>query len=489
MFSVIIPLWNGASVILDCLQAIYENSGDIPFEVICVENASLDESAALVARAYPQVRLLREPVNLGFAGGVNAGIDEARGDFYVLLNQDCMVRPGWLQALSQAFAAHPEFGIAGCVIMTEAGEINHAGALIRRPDAYGVHLTELEGESPRPVEYVTGTMFAIRREAWEKVGRFDEGYYPAYYEESDYCYRARCKGYAIGLVPMARGVHLFSSREWRDDPVRHTANQHRARYRFVIKHFSDAEFADFAASELTALTAEPYFDQALGRFFAARDVLRSLADIVARRHMDGQADISSTYFRQIQVGFTQILRSAFEVSEKLGPYNPVAALSGMAYAWRDAVQAVDAAFSSFPDYESPNSQALQENDAELQVLQQREYDLMRRIYFKAPGDQTPELAWKRWVRLLVLRPLSFIIGRDYLLLSELNTLHVARMDLMARRMALLEENRRHDLSSFGQRMDVCRGQLWEVYVLLKKLHVQADRRLTLLEALTDYDYR
>jgi GT2 family glycosyltransferase len=433
--TIVIALWNGASVVSDCLDAIYAHSGDELLEVICVDNASRDESAALVADSYPQVRLIRQPVNLGFAGGVNAGIGVARGDVFVLLNQDCVVQPGWLAALLRAFEVCPECGIAGCTILDPDGAVNHAGAMIRRPDAYGVHLTEIGDNQPRIVEYVTGTVFAVRRQTWDAVGRFDEGYYPAYYEESDYCFRARHRGFETAYAPEARAVHLFSIREWQAEPAKHTANQHRARYRFVCKHFDTREIGEFLEAENAAVEAERYFDQAVGRVMAARDTLRALTDILERRRADLEDPLSPTFRCQLQVGFTQILRRSFAVSEKLSPAGPDWGPSNLAGEWEAAKH-------------------------RLRTLQRREHDLLTRIYFKPPSADRSEPTLGRFFRLLVLRPLSFFIGRDYLLLSELNTVHVARMDQLRHQMDLVE-----------------------------RMYREMERRLRLLEVLTDYDYR
>lgn len=433
--SIVIPVWNGASVVSDCLDAIYAHCGDELLEVICVDNASRDDSAILIADRFPQVRLIHQPVNLGFAGGVNAGIAMAQGDVFVLLNQDSVVQPGWLAALMQVFEGRPEFGIAGCTIYDPDGTVDHAGAMIRRPDAYGAHLTGIGDCQPRAVEYVTGTAFAIRRQSWDSVGQFDEGYYPAYYEESDYCYRARRRGIETVYVPEARVTHLFSSRDWQVEPTRHTANQHRSRYRFVCKHFDGREVAEFFEAEYAAVEAEAHFDQAVGRAMAARDTLRGLAEILERRRLDLGEPPPSTQRRQLRVGFTQVLRQSLAVARRLIQGELFEPASELSEAWQAA-----------------NERA--------KALRQREHDLLTRIYFKAPADDRPESALKRWFRLLVLRPLSFLIGRDYLLLAELNTVHVARMDQMDKMHALYQLSRD-----------------------------QLERRLKLLEILTDYDYR
>ena len=432
--SIIIPVWNGVEVVSDCLDAVYAHSGDALLEVVCVDNASRDRSADLIADAYPQVRLIRQQVNLGFAGGVNAGIEAAHGDAFVLLNQDCVVQPGWLDALLRAFEACPGAGIAGGTILDQDGVVNHAGAMIRRPDAIGVHLTDVGDGQPRTVEYVTGTVFAIRRQTWDAVGRFDEGYYPAYYEESDYCLRARRRGIETVYAPETRAVHLFSSREWQQDPVKHTANQHRARYRFVCKHFDphENEIAAFFDAESAAVEAVHYFDQAVGRAIGARDTLRALVDILERRRVDLDDTLTPALRRQLQVGFTHVLRRSFAVARQLSPARPE---------W-------------VPDNLEGDWQAVRDR---LQELQQREYDLLTRIYFKPPSAEHSEPALRRLFRLLVLRPLSFLIGRDYLLLSQLNTVHVARMDQLRRQMELMDRLYR--------------------------------RRLALLETLIDYDYR
>jgi GT2 family glycosyltransferase len=437
--SIVIPLWNGASVITSCLEAVYANSGDRLLEVICVDNASQDNSADLVAEHFPQVRLIPQPINMGFAGGVNIGIEAAQGDLFVLLNQDCIVQPGWLDALVQAFEEYPEFGIAGCLIFNPDGTLNHAGAMISYPDAYGVHLTEIRDSKPWEAEYVTGASFALRRQTWLAVGRFDEGYYPAYYEESDYCYRARQKGFKIACVPGAYVVHLFSSREWQKDPIKHAANQHLSRYRFVCKHFRDHELREFFEVEYAAVESERYFEQAIGRTLAARETLRKLADIIERRRTELGEDVTPLRWRLLQVGFTQISQRSFAVAENLEPPHSYSVSMDFSEEWGNITQ-------------------------RLKSLQQQEHDLLARIYFKHPSSVGPEPYLKRLFRLYMLRPLSFLVGRDYLLLSQLNTVHVARLDAMEQAIQYI------DRVQWAQRK-------------------QIERSLILFKILTEYEYR
>ncbi|MEJ2212434.1 MAG: glycosyltransferase family 2 protein, partial [Anaerolineae bacterium] len=266
--SIIIPVWNGADVLAGCLDSIREQADDHLLEVICVDNDSQDASAALLADRYPEVRLLRQRVNLGFAGGVNAGLAAARGDLLILLNQDCIVQPGWLAALSQAMEAAPDLGVAGCTLSRPA--------------------------------------MSISRRAMEAIGPFDEGFYPGYYEDADYCYRARRRGFTVACVARARVVHLAHSAAWQQDTVRYQADHCLARYRFVAKHFDGREKAAFFAAEGRAIEEEEYLDRAIGRALAARDLLRGIPDLLQRRHLDLDVPALPADRRQLQVGFARL---------------------------------------------------------------------------------------------------------------------------------------------------------------------------------------
>ncbi len=392
--SVVIPVWNGASDIEACLTALFEYSGDQLGQVICVDNASDDDSVERIRR-FPEVTLLQQATNLGFAGGVNVGLDAAAGDPLILLNQDCIVRPGWLTALSAAFDSHPEIGVAGVTVLNDDGSVNHAGAEIVKPAGFGLHHTEIRNSTPYPVDYVTGAAFALRRTVWETVGRFDEGYYPAYFEEADYCYRARHNGFEVSYVPQSRVTHLFTSLESLRHPFRRAASQHRMRYRFVCKHFTADELRAFATAELKSLTTGDYLNEVMGRAIAARSTLEGLNDILERRRSDLDDELSRDLQPLLRQAFSRIARQALAASSHL----------------------------SRPRFESWD--VIRDR---IDALKKREYDLLRRIYFRAPDETEKESRLRRLARLLVLRPLSFLIGRDYLLLSELNTVHVARLD-------------------------------------------------------------
>lgn len=410
--SLIIPVWKGATVIANCLEAVFAQSGDRLLEVICVDNASPDEAASIITQRFPQVRLISQPVNLGFAGGVNSGLQAARGEVGVLLNQDCIVQAGWLEALLDALAAHPEFGIAGCTILNADGTLNHAGAQLRRPLAQGEHLTDRGNDEPRAVDYVTGAAMAIRRATWETIGLFDDGFYPAYYEEVDFCYRARQHGFQIGYVPTALVQHLFSSREWQHDPIRHWATQQHCRYRFVCKHFDTLELTHFFEMEAAEIAAEPSFEMNAARWLGGRDTLRELPEIVRQQQIDLGVPLTAEQLRLLHAGFAQITRQAFAAMEQVARtagYLPL----------RQPKSAITIGPPPMHD--------------RLSEIARREQWLLSQAFFT-----TEPSALRRGLKRLA----SLFSGREHRLLTELSVLHVQRLDLLEqqteRRLTLLE---------------------------------------------------
>jgi glycogen(starch) synthase len=319
LVSVIIPVWNGAGTIGQCLDALAAGSS-LPDEIICVNNGSVDSSAAEVA-ARPGVRLLPQLANLGFAGGVNVGLAAARGDLLVLLNQDCIVRPGWLAAL-RAVNESGAAGILGCVIFHADGRLDHVGARLSRPLAFGEHLDVDAAGTERALEFVTGAALAIRRAVYVDLGPLDDGFYPAYYEDADYCFRARRRGYAVTCVPGAEVDHLRTARTAYADPLRFWMNQHRARYRFVLKHCDESEWASFLSAESAAARSEPGSLQSCARALALGMTLRDLHAILGRRSAESGGPPLITFGCQARLGLARFARDYVATLAKMNEETP-----------------------------------------------------------------------------------------------------------------------------------------------------------------------
>ncbi len=250
--SVIIPVWNGRSYLPACLEALNAQTYS-PLQVVVVDNASTDGSAALVSEKYPWVRLVRNDVNLGFAGACNIGIGVAQGEVLALLNQDTSVHPGWLEALVDALQDQ-RTGIAGSKILYPDGvTLQHAGAWIEWPLGLAHHYGRGDADrgqwdEARQVEYVTGAAVAFRREILSRVGLLDRDFWPGYFEDADFCLRIREAGYQVWYVGQAVVNHAETTSV--TDPATVACAYERGRMRFLLKHLAPHRFlSEFVPAE------------------------------------------------------------------------------------------------------------------------------------------------------------------------------------------------------------------------------------------------
>ncbi len=236
--SIIILVWNGMSYLEACLNAVLAQ--DYPnFEVIVVDNGSADGSADFVAEQYPQVRLIRNGRNMGFSAGNNIGLRAATGDVLVLLNQDTVVHTGWLAALTQVLA-DPTIGIVGCKLLYPDGTLQHAGAYVYGVRGESGHTGRHEPDAGqydqlRDVDFVTGASLGLTRSTFARIGPLDEGFAPAYYEDTDWCYRAREAGLRVVYTPAAVATH-YESTSTRPASYIQKAILHYGRLRLLFKH-------------------------------------------------------------------------------------------------------------------------------------------------------------------------------------------------------------------------------------------------------------
>lgn len=244
--SIIIPVWNGREYLAACLDGILGQIGPQD-EVIVVDNCSSDGSAALVRERYPQARLIENERNLGFAGGCNVGLRAAQGEVLFLVNQDVVLRAGWLEAMWEALTP-AEVGVVGCKLLYPDGTIQHAGGMVQYPLAHTQHHGYREPDrgqwdDKREVDFVTGAAIGLKTRLLKEVGLFDEGFFPAFYEEVDLCYRARAAGYQVIYVSDGVAVHHETTSVDRES-IDYYRWITRGRLRFVLKHDTPERFHD-----------------------------------------------------------------------------------------------------------------------------------------------------------------------------------------------------------------------------------------------------
>lgn len=243
-FSIVIVSLNGRQRLAMPLDAL-RRCDPAPHEVIVVDNGSNDGTSRFVRETYPEAMLVRAPRNLGFAGGNNLGIMNASGDVVILLNDDTEPDADWLAPLAAGFDSDPHLGIAGTRLLYPGRErIQHLGCRIEANGLtkhvdYGVSVKDQTLHEPADMDYVTGAALAIRRETIASIGLLDDGFWPIYFEEVDWCVRARRRGWAVRVFPASTVIH-HESQTTEKLSRRFLTMYTRNRWRFVLKNHRGA---------------------------------------------------------------------------------------------------------------------------------------------------------------------------------------------------------------------------------------------------------
>lgn len=207
----VVVSWNGRE---DTLAALESLRG---IETVVVDNGSVDGSADAIAERYPDVELIRAGVNLGFAGGNNAGIRRAldRGaDWVLLVNNDATVEPGIVEALAEAAASRPDAGVLACkVLFADSDRLWYAGAGFNPYLGRSRHERFGKPDEPgvlRDTVRATGAGMAVSRAAIDAAGLLDEEFF-LYAEDLEWCLRIQAAGFAVLYVPEARVRHRVTA--------------------------------------------------------------------------------------------------------------------------------------------------------------------------------------------------------------------------------------------------------------------------------------
>ncbi len=210
--SIVVPVHGQLEFTLRCLHSLARSGDRTAFEVILVDDASDDDSGSVLPR-IPGLRYQRNQVNLGFIGSCNAGAAAARGTYLVLLNNDTVVQPGWLDALLQTFTAHPDTGLAGSKLVYPDGRLQEAGGIVFADGSAANYGRNGDPSDPRfnfvrEADYCSGAAIAIPLALFTEFGGLDDLYAPAYYEDTDLAMRIRRHGLKVRYQPASVVVHF-----------------------------------------------------------------------------------------------------------------------------------------------------------------------------------------------------------------------------------------------------------------------------------------
>jgi hypothetical protein len=223
--SVILVSYNTSSYIRRALESLFRETQLASIEVIVVDNASSDDSVAMIRQFFPQVTLLESGANLGFAGGVQLGAKQATGQYLLLLNPDTVIINAAVDRLLHFAKLHPANGIWSGVTLNNDMSLNtqHAWSKPTLHDLLysALGLSKLfsktcvfnnanygcwKRDTVKEVDIVSGCFFLTTRELWDKLGGLDASFF-MYAEEADYCLRAKALGYQPIVTPDARIIH------------------------------------------------------------------------------------------------------------------------------------------------------------------------------------------------------------------------------------------------------------------------------------------
>jgi N-acetylglucosaminyl-diphospho-decaprenol L-rhamnosyltransferase len=214
--DVVIPTWRARELLGRCLSAL--RSDPSPKRVIVVDNASGDGTAELVREEFPEVMLVELPENAGFGRAVNAGVRAGAGEAIVLVNNDVLVEPGFVDAIVAPLAAARVGMVAGLTTIPQTELVDAFGIeLDRALAAYNRARHSPIGTPAGRLAMPSGGAAAYRRAAWEAAGGFDEALF-AYGEDVDLGLRLRSLGWEAAEAPEARGVHLGGATMGVDSP-------------------------------------------------------------------------------------------------------------------------------------------------------------------------------------------------------------------------------------------------------------------------------
>jgi GT2 family glycosyltransferase len=255
--SIIIVNYNVKEFLKNLLHSIKKASQNFSTEIIVVDNASDDGSVEMIREKFPEVKLIANEKNLGFAKANNLGLKEAKGKYILLINPDTLVAEDTFSKLIEFFESHSEAGMVGCKILNPDGTLQLAcrrsfpgpwtsftkvtglSTLFPKSKLFArYNLTYLDENQTYEVDAISGSFMMMKKEVYDKVGGFDEQFF-MYGEDLDLCYRIQKAGYKIYYVHTTQIIH-YKGESTKRSSLDETKVFYSAMHLFVKKHLSSS---------------------------------------------------------------------------------------------------------------------------------------------------------------------------------------------------------------------------------------------------------
>jgi len=302
--SIIIVNWNTKKLLKDCLTSIYEQTGNLGYEVLVVDNCSSDGSTEMVKADFPQVILIQNKENRGFAAASNQAIAVARGRYVLLLNSDTLVLDKAIKKTITFADEHPNAGAIGCRVLNPDGtmqptcfmfpsilnmllESTYLYKFFPKSKFFGREaMTWWDRNDVREVDVITGCFILVRREAIEQVGILDKRFF-MYGEETDWCYRLKKNGWKVMFTPIGQIIH-FGGQSTSKTPVTMIIQLRLSILKFIKKHYGwpSPIFARFLTALFFAIRLPIWF-----AIFLLRPLHRGEATIKMQAYSTGILDV------------------------------------------------------------------------------------------------------------------------------------------------------------------------------------------------------
>ena len=272
LLSTVIVHYRTLATLPACLRAIAVSSAGLETETVVVDNHSGDGVGEVLGRDFPQVRLLINPGNFGYARAVNRGIAETSGEFVLVMNPDCTLDPGAVGALIGYLRAQPRTAIVGPRIVNPDGSLEFSArafpdqlaflfnrySLLTRwfpdnPYSRRYLLTDWDHATVRDVDWLSGACLMVRREAIRQVGPMDERFF-MFNEDVDWCRRMKQAHWTVTYVPEAGAVHHVGASR-RRVAARVIVERHRGMIHYFHKHHPTNPVLTFLADTLIMVRA------------------------------------------------------------------------------------------------------------------------------------------------------------------------------------------------------------------------------------------
>jgi len=258
--SIVLVLFNRAELTYWCLQSCLANI-KTPFEIVIYDNGSTDQTGALLDR-LENVKIIRNPDNVGYVQAVNRGADASTGRYLLLLNNDTQLTPGAIETAIEDLNADESIGGVGARLILPSGTLQEAGSIIWSDGntlgyCRGKSVEHYEAMFQRPVDYCSAAFMMLRKADFDRFDGFDEGFSPAYYEEVDFCARLAQAGLRQFYDPRIVVVHYEFGSSSSSDKAIELQKQHRNRFVSRNQAYLEGQYSNSKATPLEARTPTP----------------------------------------------------------------------------------------------------------------------------------------------------------------------------------------------------------------------------------------